>query len=125
MSGAPATVQARLDALAAGDRERADALLAEDVVLRIPAKSSLAGVHNGRDEVARALAALDALTSPGEMLEYTRFSSQERVMLFYEHHLGGAVARSAVIHRATDGLITEIDVLSGYVDDVARAPLRR
>jgi ketosteroid isomerase-like protein len=122
---AEAVVQARLDALAAGDRAGADAALSDDVVLRVPAKSRFSGVHEGRSAVAEVLAGIDALTPEEPPAEYTRFASAERVLVFRVHGTGEQEARHSVVYRVDDGRIAEIDLFSGYADDPRTAPLRR
>jgi ketosteroid isomerase-like protein len=122
---AGAVVQGRLDALAAGDRAGADAALADDVVLRVPAKSRFQGVYDGRSAVAETLAAIGALTGEDPPAEYTRFTSAERVLVFHVHGTDGQAARQTVVYRVADGRIAEIDLFSGYADDPRTAPLLR
>jgi ketosteroid isomerase-like protein len=120
---AEAAVQGRLDALAAGDREAADATLSDGVVLRVPAKSRFAGVYEGRSAVGAVLAGLAALMGPDGPAEYSRFGSEHRTLLFWVHRTGEAVARHSLVYRVDEGRIAEIDVFFGYADDPRTAPL--
>jgi ketosteroid isomerase-like protein len=43
------------DALCAGDRERIDSLVSADALYQVPGRSSVAGIHDGRDTVVSVL----------------------------------------------------------------------
>lgn len=110
-----------VDAYVAGDPGQ----LALDVVLRVPAKSSLAGVHVGREAVLAALAALGDRSADAEPRIAARFDADGRVLVFTELRVGATIARQGIVYHVRDGAIAEIDLFSGYADDVTTAPLRR
>lgn len=99
-----------------GEPEQAWAYYADDVVMRLPGRGSLAGVHEGRDAVISAISDLLARTSDttAEVEVVDRLVSDDRIALVVRE----AVARDddhlelrrVNVYRVRDGKIVEIDI---------------
>lgn len=107
-----------------GDPEAAWVLYADDVVMRLPGRGSLAGVHEGREAVVAAIRALLARTSTSsvdvEVLD--RLASGERVALVLREAVVRGHERLELrrvnVYRVRDGKIIEIDVFEANQYDV-------
>lgn len=99
-----------------GDPEAAWAFYADDVVMHLPGRSSLAGDHVGRDAVIGAIQALLARTSDtaAEVEVLDRMTSGTRVaMVVREAVVRGderLELRRVNVYRVEDGKIAEIDI---------------
>jgi ketosteroid isomerase-like protein len=111
-----AVIAAYAGARQRGDPEAAWTFYADDVVMRLPGRGSLAGTHKGRSAVIGAIQALLARTSvlAPEVEVLDRLVSGDRVALV----LREAVTRDRTrlelrrvnLYRVEDGKIAEIDV---------------
>jgi ketosteroid isomerase-like protein len=99
-----------------GDPERAWSFYADDVVMRLPGRGSLAGEHRGRVAVIAAIQALLARTgdSSVEVEVLDRLVSGDRVaMVLREATVRGEerlVLRRVNLYRIVDGKIVDIDI---------------
>jgi ketosteroid isomerase-like protein len=99
-----------------GGPEEAWAYYADDVVMRLPGRSPLAGVHEGRAAVIAALGALLARTegSPPEVHVVDRLVSGDRVALVLRERVTREDRRLELrrtnLYCVVDGRIAEIDV---------------
>jgi ketosteroid isomerase-like protein len=99
-----------------GDPERAWTFYADDVVMRLPGRGSLAGEHRGRGAVIAAIRALLARTgdSSVEVEVLDRLSSGDRVaMVLREATVRGEERlqlRRVNLYRVVDGKIVDIDI---------------
>jgi ketosteroid isomerase-like protein len=99
-----------------GDPEAAWAFYADDVVMRLPGRGSLAGTHEGRDAVIAAIRSLldRTSTTSAEVEVLDRLVSGNRVAMV----LREAVSRGAEhlelrrvnVYRVAGDRITEIDI---------------
>jgi uncharacterized protein (TIGR02246 family) len=113
-----------LSAWQAGDPERASSFYADDVVMRLPGRGSLAGVHEGRAAVVKAIEGLLARTGGTavtvEVLD--RLESAERVAMVLRevavHDTERLELRRVNIYRVTGGKIVEIDIFEADQYDV-------
>ena len=113
---ADAVIEAYAAAWGRGDPEGAFEFYADDVVMHLPGRGSLAGSHRGRDAVIGAIRALldrtDGLPVEVEVLD--RLTSADRVaMLLRESTSRGAdqLELSRVnIYRVRDDRIVEIEI---------------
>jgi uncharacterized protein len=101
-------------AMERGDREAAVALYAEDVVMHVPGRSSLAGERRGRDAVLAYLRAGLELAPGGVEVDLIDLleGERDRVALLLRETLHGAagdlVLRRANVYTVRDGAIVEI-----------------
>jgi ketosteroid isomerase-like protein len=123
------TVAAYAAAWAAGDPERAWTFYADDVIMRLPGRSDLAGEHRGRASVIAAIQALLARTGDGtaEVQVLDRLSSADRVALVLREVVTRDTARLEIrrvnVYRVDRGRIAEIDIFEAdqyAVDDFFR-----
>lgn len=107
-----------------GDLEAAFAFYADDVVMRLPGRGSLAGAHEGK---AAVIAAIDALVTrtdgtPVEVEVIDRLTSGNRVaMVLREVALRGdkrLELRRVNVYRVVDGMIRDIDIFEADQYDV-------
>jgi uncharacterized protein (TIGR02246 family) len=108
----------------AGDPERAWGFYADDVVMHLPGRGSLAGDHRGRSAVIAAIQALLARTTEAsvdvEVLD--RLVSGDRVALVVRE----AVVRNGErlelrrvnLYRVEDGKIVDIDIYEAHQYEV-------
>ena len=100
----------------AGDAERAWTYYANDVVMHLPGRGSLAGDHRGRSEVIAAIQALLARTSDlsVEVEVLDRLVSGNRVAMVLKEAVerGGTrlELRRVNVYRVEDGKIVDIDI---------------
>ena len=107
-----------------GDPETAWTFYADDVVMRLPGRGSLAGEHKGRAQVIATIQALLARTSDSsadvEVLD--RLISGDRVaMVLRESVVRGRERldlRRINVYRVQDGAIAEIDIYEANQYDV-------
>jgi ketosteroid isomerase-like protein len=100
----------------AGDVERAWTFYAEDVVMHLPGRSSLAGDHRGRSAVIAAIRALldrtDDSTAAVEVVD--RLVSGDRVAMVLREVVARGDARLELrrvnIYRIEAGKIVDIDI---------------
>lgn len=116
-----------LDAIRGGDWDGALSLLADDVVLHVPGRSALAGIHRGRDAARAYIDAALARTHGGEVeVELIdMLASEDRVALIVRERLGagdGAVEfRRANVYTVRGGRIAEVWIFEAdqyAVDDL-------
>jgi uncharacterized protein (TIGR02246 family) len=99
-----------------GDPERAWSFYADDVVMRLPGRGSLAGEHRGRAAVIAAIQALLARTgdSSVEVEVLDRLISGDRVaMVLREATVRGderLQLRRVNLYRVVNGTIVDIDI---------------
>jgi ketosteroid isomerase-like protein len=99
-----------------GDPEAAWAFYADDVVMRLPGRGSLAGEHVGRDAVIAAIQALLARTSDtaAEVEVLDRLTSGDRVALVLREAAQRGADRLELrrvnVYRIAEQRIAEIDV---------------
>lgn len=107
-----------------GDPEAAWAFYADDVVMRLPGRGSLAGNHEGRAAVIAAIQALLAQTSDtrAEVEVIDRLESGDRIALVLreavsrgDEHLE---LRRVNVYTVVDGKIAEIDIFEANQYDV-------
>jgi ketosteroid isomerase-like protein len=99
-----------------GDPETAWTFYADDVVMRLPGRGSLAGEHQGRKQVIATIQALLDRTSDSsadvEVLD--RLVSDDRVALVLRESVIRGHERLDVrrinVYRVQDGTIAEIDI---------------
>jgi ketosteroid isomerase-like protein len=115
-AGPRAVIDAYLAAWQQGAPEVAWAFYADDVVMRLPGRSALAGVHRGRDAVTGAIRGLLARTD-GIAVEVTPIDvlvSGERVAVVLREVVQRGSERLELrrtnVYRVDDGRIAEIDV---------------
>jgi len=103
-----------VDAVRAGDWETAFGFFADDIVLRVPGRSSLAGQRRGRD-AARAYIDAALAKAHGREVEVElidRLTSEERVALIVRERFTRAdrdvEIRRANVYRIAGGRIVEI-----------------
>lgn len=102
-----------------GDPERAWSYYADEVVMHLPGRSSLAGDHVGRDAVIAAIQALLARTSDltAEVEVLDQLASDDRVaMVLREAVVRGDTRlelRRVNLYRVTNGKIVDIDIYEG------------
>ena len=107
-----------------GDPEAAFAFYADDVVMRLPGRGSLAGEHEGKPAVIAAINALLARTddTPVEVEVVDRLTSETRVaMVLREVALRDderLELRRANVYRVVEGRIREIDIFEADQYDV-------
>ena len=105
-----------LAAARAGDWERAFGYLADDVVLRVPGRSDLAGVAEGKDAVTAYLEAAIARAHGGkvEVEPIDMLSSDERVVLILRERFarpeGDVEIMRANCYRLAEGKIAEVTI---------------
>ena len=99
-----------------GEPEQAFSFYADDVVMRLPGRGSLAGVHRGRDSVIATIRALLERTSSfaAEVRVVDRLVSSGRVALVLEEAAGRDGERLELrrvnVYRVADDKIVEIDI---------------
>jgi ketosteroid isomerase-like protein len=114
--GARDVVAEYLAAMQRGDRERALALYAADVVMRIPGRSSFAGERHGREAILEYLSAALERADEGVDAELVDIlgGDGERVALLLHEHLRGRRGeldlRRANVYTVRDGRIVEIRI---------------
>ena len=99
-----------------GEPESAFAFYAEDVVMRLPGRSALAGEHRGKPAVVEAITALlartDGLPVTVEVLD--RLVSENAVALMLREVASRGEQtlelRRVNVYRVRDGQITDIDI---------------
>jgi uncharacterized protein (TIGR02246 family) len=103
-----------IDAVRAGDWETAFGFFADDIVLRVPGRSSLAGERRGR-EAARAYIDAALAKAHGQEVEVElidMLASDERVALIVRERFarpdGDVEIRRANVYRIAGGQIVEI-----------------
>jgi ketosteroid isomerase-like protein len=102
-----------------GDPEAAFEHYADDVVMRLPGRTALAGEHHGKAAVVAAIRALLARTDEGDVVVETidRVTSGERVgIVLRERVRRGDEAldiRRVNLYQVRDGRIHEIDIYEG------------
>jgi ketosteroid isomerase-like protein len=109
-----------LDAYAAawgrGDPEAAFEFYADDVVMRLPGRGSLAGTHTGRDAVIDAIRGLLDRTDglPVEVEVIDRLTSPDRVALLLREAASRGSEhlelRRVNLYRVSAGKIVEIEI---------------
>ena len=113
---AEAVLEAYAAAWERGDPEGAFEIYADDVVMRLPGRGSLAGTHQGREAVIAAIRALLDRTDdvPVEVEVLDRLTSADRVaMVLRESTSRGAdhLELSRVnVYRVRDDRIVEIEI---------------
>jgi ketosteroid isomerase-like protein len=99
-----------------GDPEAAWAFYADDVVMRLPGRGSVAGAHEGRDAVIAAIRSLldRTSTASAEVEVLDRLVSGDRVaMVLREAVVRGderLELRRVNVYRVEDDRITEIEI---------------
>jgi ketosteroid isomerase-like protein len=99
-----------------GDREAAWAFYADDVVMRLPGRGSLAGVHAGRDAVVSTIRALldRTSTASAEVEVLDRLVSSDRVAIVVREAVVRGDQRLELsrvnVYRVDDDKIAEIDI---------------
>jgi hypothetical protein len=99
-----------------GDPEAAWAYYADDVVMRVPGRGSVAGAHEGRDAVIAAIRSLldRTSTASAEVEVLDRLVSGDRVaMVLREAVVRGderLELRRVNVYRVENDRITEIDI---------------
>jgi len=107
-----------------GEPESAWAFYAEDVVMRLPGRGSLAGTHAGREAVIDAIGKLLARTDglPAEVEVLDRLVSEERVALLLRESVSRGDDRLELrrinAYRVRDDKIVEIDIFEADQYDV-------
>ena len=103
-----------IDAVRAGDWETAFGFFADDIVLRVPGRSSLAGERRGR-QAARAYIDAALAKAHGQEVEVElidRLTSEERVALIVRERFArpdrDVEIRRANVYRIAGGRIVEI-----------------
>jgi uncharacterized protein len=103
-----------IDAVRAGDWETAFGFFADDIVLRVPGRSALAGERRGR-EAARAYIDAALAKAHGQEVEVElidMLASDERVALIVRERFarpdGDVEIRRANVYRIAGGQIVEI-----------------
>jgi ketosteroid isomerase-like protein len=102
-----------------GDFDAAFAMYAEDIVFRIPGRSSFAGEHRGRDAAMRYVETARALSEEAdiEVEVVDSLASEERFALIVIerfHRDGGVVEiRRANVYRVRGDEIVEIWIFEG------------
>lgn len=124
----PGSPEAVIDAYAAGwaagTPEVAWAFYADDVVMRLPGRSALAGEHRGRSAVIEAISALLARTdgTPVTVEVIDRLASSNRVALVLREvaQRGDAVLdlRRVNVYEVIDAKIVAIDVFEAHQYEV-------
>jgi uncharacterized protein len=108
--GAGEVMRAYVDAVRAGDRERAFALFADDVVGHVPGRSPVAGVKRGKAAVAGYIE--DAVARAGGQVDVEvvdMLVGAEHVALLVRERLGGDLdVRRANVYRVRGDRITEV-----------------
>jgi len=103
-----------------GDPEAAFTWYADDVVMRLPGRGSLAGEHRGREAVIATIKALLARTDglPAEVEVLDRLTSPERVALLLREAVSRGDERLELrrvnTYRVRDGRIVEIDIFEAH-----------
>jgi uncharacterized protein len=109
-----AVMEAYVAAVRRGEWETAYALLADDVVLHVPGRSSLAGQRRGREAAVAYVEAAKAKSREAEVeVELVeRLASGERVLLHVRERFarGGGVVEieRANVYTVRDGAIAEV-----------------
>jgi len=99
-----------------GDLEQAWAFYADDVVMRLPGRGSLAGEHHGREGVVSAIQALLSRTSDAsvDVAVIDRLVSGSRVAMVLRETVVRGDQRLELkrvnVYRIVDGMIAEIDI---------------
>lgn len=99
-----------------GDHEAAWSYYADEVVMRIPGRGSLAGTHEGVEAVTSCIRALRARASDGraevEVLAWMATGDRMAVLLREAVHRDNArlELRRVNLYRVADGKITDIDI---------------
>jgi ketosteroid isomerase-like protein len=99
-----------------GDAEAACEFYADDVVMNLPGRGSLAGAHVGRADVITAIQALLARTGDlsAQVEVIDRLRSGDRVALVLREAVTRADAslelRRVNVYRVVDGKIAQIDI---------------
>jgi ketosteroid isomerase-like protein len=130
----PAEVMRRYaDAARRGDFETAYGFYADDIVFRIPGRSSLAGEHRGRESAIHYIETARALSEHGdvEVEIVDSLTSADRFALIVTEHFhrseGTTTISRANVYRVRDGQIVEVWIFEAdqyAVDDLmGRAPL--
>ncbi len=110
----------------AGDPHRAWTFYSDDVVMRLPGRGSLAGIHRGKEAVVAAISALLDRTSEfaAEVLVIDRLVSGDRVALLLEEAVERGDSRLELrrvkVYKVRDDRIVEIDIFEAdqyAVDD--------
>jgi uncharacterized protein len=103
------TVRAYIEAVGAGDVDRAGKLVAEDVVLHLPGRSPIAGDIRGRDALVAMLRAMLEASGGSVVPEiHDLLASDRHVVALVRRTVAGVDARAAVVYHVRDGRITEI-----------------
>ena len=112
--GPAEVMQQYADAARRGDFETAFGLYADDIVFRIPGRSSLAGEHRGRDAAVHYIQSARALSerSEVEVEVIDALTSTDRFALIVTEHFhrdeGTITISRANVYRVRDGKIDEI-----------------
>jgi ketosteroid isomerase-like protein len=116
---ATALMEQYLAAARAGDLETAFGFVAEDVRVRIPGRSAMAGEHQGRDVVVEYIRTARERSHGAdvELEVIDMLASRERVALILNerfHTADGPVdIRRANVYRVVDGQIVEVWIYEG------------
>jgi uncharacterized protein len=114
-----AVMRRYVDAVSAGDWATASGFFADDIVLRIPGRSPLAGERRGRDAAIAYIDAALARThqSEVEVELIDMLASEERICLIVRERFrrpdGDVEIRRANVYRIADDQIVEIWIFEG------------
>ena len=112
-------IQRYLNAMRSGDRQTGYGFFAEDVVVRIPGRSSFAGTHQGRqvaiDYIESAIAKAHAGDVEVELVD--ALASRDRVCLMVRERFtlesGTVEIRRANVYRVRGDEISEVSIFEG------------